>query len=407
MQKKKFIQLNYLRVPTAQLANVPQLLKQSDHKLKKGIIQAEQQIIEKQIHHLDPTITAAEVHAGVFAIDNPAARRRIYGEGYPNYLLQKIYETSIRVNREGKLMEDQYMENNQRYKQNINARQVEAAMNLGSKRPVITEEQQRDQLMNERPLLYDIGALDWGIPPINDIYGRTPFETYDTGYKYDQFSNPIAYIKKPTQPTKLNYLCPLYNKRHKSLSPHPQQHSPSPSLEETLAILRTISPGDPRVYKEKEPERKQPKLQQYEELMDIVKRFQQIMKPIMGDERRNARSCYQDSTKNIRTRTVLLSSIHLRTIAKHQCPESKIQISRKNNGINLMRMYARAQSPFAFDQPTTSKLRRISQREHTSQDYQTSVMEWLDSLTYTPKFTNQYLKQQQAQSYSQQNKLYN
>ncbi|KAA6402659.1 MAG: hypothetical protein EZS28_001805, partial [Streblomastix strix] len=28
--------------------------------------------------------------------------------------------------------------------------------------------------------VYDIGALDWGRPPINDIYGRKPFETYDT-----------------------------------------------------------------------------------------------------------------------------------------------------------------------------------------------------------------------------------
>ncbi|KAA6357122.1 MAG: hypothetical protein EZS28_047351, partial [Streblomastix strix] len=48
--------------------------------------------------------------------------------------------------------------------------------------------------------VYDIGALDWGRPPINDVYGSKPFETYDTGYKYDQFGNPIDYMKKPTQP---------------------------------------------------------------------------------------------------------------------------------------------------------------------------------------------------------------
>ncbi|KAA6356132.1 MAG: hypothetical protein EZS28_048340 [Streblomastix strix] len=36
-----------------------------------------------------------------------------------------------------------------------------------------------------------------------------------------------------------------------------------------------------------------------------------------------------------------------------------------------------------------------------------SVMQCLDSLTYTLKYTNQYTKQQQDQSYSQQNKLYN
>ncbi|KAA6397257.1 MAG: hypothetical protein EZS28_007211 [Streblomastix strix] len=53
------------------------------------------------------------------------------------------------------------------------------------------------------------------------------------------------------------------------------------------------------------------------------------------------------------------------------------------------------------------KLGRIYQGDHTSQDYQTSVMEWLDSLTYTPKNTNQFPRQQQAYSYSQHNKLYN
>ncbi|KAA6371514.1 MAG: hypothetical protein EZS28_032958 [Streblomastix strix] len=34
-------------------------------------------------------------------------------------------------------------------------------------------------------------------------------------------------------------------------------------------------------------------------------------------------------------------------------------------------------------------------------------MEWLDSLTYTLKYTNQFPRQQQAQSFPQQNKLYN
>ncbi|KAA6399925.1 MAG: hypothetical protein EZS28_004542 [Streblomastix strix] len=48
--------------------------------------------------------------------------------------------------------------------------------------------------------VYDIGALDWGRPPINDIYGRSPFETYKAGYKYEQFGNPQPYMKKPVVP---------------------------------------------------------------------------------------------------------------------------------------------------------------------------------------------------------------
>ncbi|KAA6392382.1 MAG: hypothetical protein EZS28_012089 [Streblomastix strix] len=43
----------------------------------------------------------------------------------------------------------------------------------------------------------DIGVLDWNRPPINDIYSRSPFETYQTGYKYDLFGNTLAYLKKP------------------------------------------------------------------------------------------------------------------------------------------------------------------------------------------------------------------
>ncbi|KAA6358155.1 MAG: hypothetical protein EZS28_046318 [Streblomastix strix] len=84
----------------------------------------------------------------------------------------------------------------------------------------------------------------------------------------------------------LNYICPQHNTPHKPSSPHPQQHSLSPSLEETLAILRTISPGDPRGYKEKEPEPKQPKLQQYAELMDAVERLHEIMNPIIEEEKK-------------------------------------------------------------------------------------------------------------------------
>ncbi|KAA6358168.1 MAG: hypothetical protein EZS28_046305, partial [Streblomastix strix] len=243
MQEKKFRQVNYQRLRTEQLAKIPQLMRQGGLKLKKGITQAEQQVIENEIRRMDPLITAAEAHGGVFAISNPAARRRVYTEGFPNSLLQELYETNIRINNEGKLIGEKYMENVQRYDQNINSRLAQASMNLGSRSPVITDEQQLNQLMNEGSLrqkqilnrqldiefanksqatdpgqssviddvqpdytlaqeklseaqqqqieadiissvnlntAYDIGALDWGRPPINDIYGRKPFETYDT-----------------------------------------------------------------------------------------------------------------------------------------------------------------------------------------------------------------------------------
>ncbi|KAA6353881.1 MAG: hypothetical protein EZS28_050592 [Streblomastix strix] len=67
-------------------------------------------------------------------------------------------------------------------------------------------DEQRQQMQsdilaaNNLSTVYDIGALDWGRPPINDIYGRSPFETYKAGYKYDQFGNPQPYMKKPIVP---------------------------------------------------------------------------------------------------------------------------------------------------------------------------------------------------------------
>ncbi|KAA6389916.1 MAG: hypothetical protein EZS28_014557 [Streblomastix strix] len=54
----------------------------------------------------------------------------------------------------------------------------------------------------------------------------------------------------------LNYISTLHNSPHKPSSLHTQQHSASPSLEETLALLRVVSPGDPRGYKQREPEAK-------------------------------------------------------------------------------------------------------------------------------------------------------
>ncbi|KAA6360761.1 MAG: hypothetical protein EZS28_043712, partial [Streblomastix strix] len=88
----------------------------------------------------------------------------------------------------------------------------------------------------------------------------------------------------------LNYISPLHNTSHKPSSPHPLQHSPSAFLEETLAIQRTISPGDPEGYKEKESEPKQPKLQQCTGQLDVVEMFHEIMKPIIEEETKKSQA---------------------------------------------------------------------------------------------------------------------
>ncbi|KAA6356243.1 MAG: hypothetical protein EZS28_048230, partial [Streblomastix strix] len=207
-------------------------------------------------------ISPFEAKLGVFGLIDDTQKRKIYGGDFPYSLQQELLKTSIRVNNEGKLIFDNYIDNTQRYSSNINKGLNEPSMNLGSRSPVFSEEQQLNELMNEgsqrqkksinkqlnsefanqqqatelpqssvfdQPpelslgqeklseeqqrqmeadmisfmnlnTVYDIGALDWGRPPINDAYGRHPFETYATGYKYDQFGNSKAYMKKPTQP---------------------------------------------------------------------------------------------------------------------------------------------------------------------------------------------------------------
>ncbi|KAA6375616.1 MAG: hypothetical protein EZS28_028855, partial [Streblomastix strix] len=107
--------------------------------------------------------------------------------------------------------------------------------------------------------------------------------------------NPISLIRSDqnTQANPnidLNYISPLHSTPHKPSSPHPQQHSASPSLEETLTLLRAVSPGDPRGYKEREPEAKQQKLQQYAGLMEVIEKFHEIMKPIIEEEKKKPKA---------------------------------------------------------------------------------------------------------------------
>ncbi|KAA6402664.1 MAG: hypothetical protein EZS28_001810 [Streblomastix strix] len=94
-------------------------MRQRGLKVKTRITQKEQQIIEDEIRRTDPTITAAHAHAGVLAISNSAARRRLYGEVFPNSLLQELYEINIRINNENKFVGAKNMEKTQRYELNI------------------------------------------------------------------------------------------------------------------------------------------------------------------------------------------------------------------------------------------------------------------------------------------------
>ncbi|KAA6402146.1 MAG: hypothetical protein EZS28_002334 [Streblomastix strix] len=110
-------------------------------------------------------------------------------------------------------------------------------------------------------------------------------------YKKIGQAREIRQFREPMETrTGYNYIRPHHNTPHKSLSSYTQQHSPSPTQEETLATLRTISPKDPREYKQKEVEPQLPKLQQYLGLMNVIERFHEIMKPIIEEEKKKPKT---------------------------------------------------------------------------------------------------------------------
>ncbi|KAA6390103.1 MAG: hypothetical protein EZS28_014366, partial [Streblomastix strix] len=117
-------------------------------KLRKGMTSVDKRNIEDEIMRVDPSIRPVDAMAGVLGLTDHKARRLVYRLGFPNSLLQDLYETDLRVNNEGRLIQEKYVENAGRYEENINARIDQPSMNLGSRRPVVTEEQQLNELLN-------------------------------------------------------------------------------------------------------------------------------------------------------------------------------------------------------------------------------------------------------------------
>ncbi|KAA6398072.1 MAG: hypothetical protein EZS28_006400 [Streblomastix strix] len=206
---------------------------------------AEKRAIDEEIVRTYSRIRWNEAFAAVHGLTDSKTRRLVFDPGIPNSLLQNIYETELKITKEGKIIQEKYVENASGYEENINARIDQPSMNFGSRSSVITQEQSMNQLLNygsprqkekesqslnqqypseqqedlgqtsmfqDQPpeitkdilksenlnTVYDIGALDRGRPPINDIYSRNTFETHKTSYKFDAFGNPQAYMKIAT-----------------------------------------------------------------------------------------------------------------------------------------------------------------------------------------------------------------
>ncbi|KAA6390906.1 MAG: hypothetical protein EZS28_013564 [Streblomastix strix] len=241
------------------MAMIPDIMKKLGLKVRTGMSVAQMKDIQNQIRAYDTRISDDDAYVGVHSLLTRTGRRGIYGTGFTDEMAKDYIELELRANAEGKLITQQYLGTEDKY--NVNAGINQPAMDLGSRAPVITEEQINNEIMNdgsqkekekenhrlaleyptqdqedlpnsalkedEAPqytleqeyddearqqqllksiiaaenltTVYDIGALDWGRPPVNDTYGRQPFITHKTGYKYDQFGNPQAYMKIDNQ----------------------------------------------------------------------------------------------------------------------------------------------------------------------------------------------------------------
>ncbi|KAA6368850.1 MAG: hypothetical protein EZS28_035624 [Streblomastix strix] len=118
--------------PTA-VAKIPDIMLARGLKLRKGMTTVDERNIEDEIMRVDPSIRPVEAMAGVLGLIDHKARRLVYRTRFPNSLLQDLYEADLRVNREGKLIYEKYVENADRYEENINARIDQPSMNLGQR----------------------------------------------------------------------------------------------------------------------------------------------------------------------------------------------------------------------------------------------------------------------------------
>ncbi|KAA6394324.1 MAG: hypothetical protein EZS28_010150 [Streblomastix strix] len=173
-------------------------------------------------------------------------------------------------------------------------------------------------------------------------------------------NNPNHDYHKSNPNIDLNYISPQYNTSHKLSSLHPQQHSASPSLEETLALLRAVSPGDPQGYKDREPESKQQKLLQYAGLIEVIERFHEIMKPIIEEEKKKPDTMLPGQYKH-----------YLNKDGPIFFYPPKNYRPTPIHGHKDLNLSEEQRKQFDGDNG------RTYQKGHTSQDYQTSVMEWL------------------------------
>ncbi|KAA6404254.1 MAG: hypothetical protein EZS28_000212 [Streblomastix strix] len=102
---------------------------------------------------IDPEITPHDAYIGIQGLLYEAPKRQVYGGDFAYSLQQDLLEISIRIINESKLILENYIDSTHRYTENINSRYNQPSMDLGSRNPVITEEQQLNEIPGSRKVL--------------------------------------------------------------------------------------------------------------------------------------------------------------------------------------------------------------------------------------------------------------
>ncbi|KAA6345529.1 MAG: hypothetical protein EZS28_052154, partial [Streblomastix strix] len=88
-------------------------------KLRKGMTIADKCATEDEIRRADPSIRHVDAMARVLGLTDHKTRRFVYHLGFPNSLLQDLYETKLRITKEGNITQEKFVENADKYEEKL------------------------------------------------------------------------------------------------------------------------------------------------------------------------------------------------------------------------------------------------------------------------------------------------
>ncbi|KAA6381952.1 MAG: hypothetical protein EZS28_022523 [Streblomastix strix] len=137
MAQRGYMIIEGERVDLKKVSRIPDMLKNEGILLKKRMNARQKQQVIDQVRTIDPTITQKEGAAGVIGLTNRTRNREVYGPMFDEDLRSEFFKNAVMLNYEGKLVTQKFIENSQRYEQNINARLADPSMQQGSQSPQV------------------------------------------------------------------------------------------------------------------------------------------------------------------------------------------------------------------------------------------------------------------------------